>query len=286
MAELLREPSVTSAITVTTTDTPTPHSIRVVPSDVDATANTEASPSASISHTRSPSNAPSPRHARGCFGRLCSLCASLRRSIREELDSLGLDGSTVIIFVSVIVLCCVCPFVVMLAIGRPTLPFSSGFLGVLLFLPAVPIVLSYALLHVTPRIREFDITMTALQHPCHLLRLFVCSYVSQSRILRLALCHRQGGGALFSLVFFCTLKCLVHVNNSTVILPSGQEMHLISLLRRARRSDHNEEQVAPSSLCPTCALSRATLAAINRDEDQRARINVLVVIPQGDVNHE
>ena len=161
MAELLREPSVTSAISVTTTDTPTPHSIRVVPSDVDATANAEASPSASISHTRSPSNAPSPRHARGCFGRLCSLCASLRRSIREELDSLGLEGSTVIIFVSVIVLCCVCPFVVMLAIGRPTLPFSSGF-GVLLFLPAVPIVLSYALLHVTPRIREFDISMTAL----------------------------------------------------------------------------------------------------------------------------
>ena len=115
---------------------------------------------------------------------------------------------------------------------------------------------------------------------------FVCSYCSHSRILRLVLCRRQGGVALFSLVFFCTLKCLVHVNNSTVILPSGQEMHLISLLRRARRSDHNEEQVAPSSLCPTCALSRATLAAINRDEDQRARINVLVVIPQGEVNHE
>lgn len=286
MAELLREPSVTSAITVTTTDTPTPHSIIVVPSDVDATANAEASPSASISHTRSPSNAPSPRHARGCFGRLCSLCASPRRSIREELDSLGLEGSTVIICVSAIVLCCVCPFVVMLALGRPTLLFSHRFLGALLFLPAVPIVLSCALLHVTPRIREFDISMTALQHPCHLLRLFVCSYVSQSRILRLALCHRQGGIALFSLVFFGTLKCLVHMNNSTVILPCGQEMHLISLLRRARRSEHNEEQVAPSSLCPTCALSSATLTAINRDEDQRARINVLTVIPQGDVDHE
>ena len=63
-------------------------------------------------------------------------------------------------------------------------------------------------------------------------------------------------------------------------------MHLISLLRRARRSDHNEEQVAPSSLCPTCALSRATLAAINRDEDQRARINVLVVVPQGSFSGE
>lgn len=53
-----------------------------------------------------------------------------------------------IIIVSVIVLCCVCPFVVMLALGRPTLPLSRRFLGALLFLPAVPIVLSCALLHV------------------------------------------------------------------------------------------------------------------------------------------
>ena len=148
MAELLREPSATSAITVTTTDTPTPHSIRVVPSDVDATANAEASPSASISHTRPPSNAPSPRHARGNFGRLCSLCASLRRSIREELDSLELDGSTAIIILCVIVLCCVGPFLVMLALGRPKLPFSRGILGALLFLPTVPIVLSCVLLHI------------------------------------------------------------------------------------------------------------------------------------------
>ena len=151
MAELPREPSAASAITVTTsTDTPTPHSIRVVPSDVDATANEEASPSASISHTRPPSNEPSPRHARGCFGRLCCcsrLCASLRRSVREELDSLELDGSTVIIILCVIVLCCVGPFLVMLALGRPKLPFSRGILGALLFLPTVPIVLSCVLLH-------------------------------------------------------------------------------------------------------------------------------------------